>query len=65
MTDEPIGEITRYVSPDGLLISLVIRYPDDVALGFYGAPWHTHGDILALLFEASEDKPYSVTSMRC
>jgi hypothetical protein len=37
----------RYVSPDGTLTLLIRHYSDDVALGFAGAPWHIHGDMLA------------------
>jgi hypothetical protein len=38
-----------YVSPDGTLTFQIRRYSDDVALGFAGASWHIHGDMLAEL----------------
>ena len=42
-------EITRHISPDGLLTFVVAHKADDVTLGFEGYPWHTHADILAAL----------------
>jgi hypothetical protein len=42
--------IEEHRTPDGLLRFLVTRGDDgDIALGFDGYPWHTHGDILASL----------------
>ena len=45
----------HYVSPDGTLTFIVLRYPDDVVLGFAGMPWHVHGDMLAELSGYSID----------
>lgn len=42
-------EITRYVSPDGVLTFLVVDDGSDLALGFEDVPSHTHADILAAL----------------
>jgi hypothetical protein len=42
-----VGVPLRYVSPDGALIFIVANHDGDLALGFEGYPWHTHGDILA------------------
>ena len=41
-------QLSRHVSPDGLLTFVVVADgADDVSLGFEGHPWHTHADILA------------------
>ena len=42
--------VERHESPDGQL-SLVVERDElgDIAVGFEGCPWHTHGDTLAAL----------------
>ena len=43
-------QVSRHVSPDGLLTFVVATdEAGDVTLGFEGYPWHTHADILAAL----------------
>ena len=44
----------EYISPDGQLRLLVIAADDDVTIGFADCPAHTHGSILAELFECDE-----------
>lgn len=39
--------ISKFVSPDGALTFVVIQEDGDFTLGFEGAPWHTHGDIIS------------------
>jgi hypothetical protein len=40
--------VEEHQSPDGLLRLIVTRESDgDVAVGFDGYSWHTHGDLLA------------------
>jgi hypothetical protein len=42
--------VEEHISPDGRLTFRVIQGAEgDLALGFVGFPWHTHGDILAAL----------------
>src|SRR5438046_1455790 len=46
--------IEEHQSPDGLLRLIVQRDDDgDIAIGFEGYPWHTHGDTDRFLKEAS------------
>jgi hypothetical protein len=52
----PLPDETRYVSPDGTLTFLILRYSNDVALGFAGTPWHIHGDMLAELSGCSVEE---------
>jgi hypothetical protein len=56
MENRPQEEISRYISPDGVLTFLVVYEEGDVALGFEGTPWHTHADILAALSGLPEDE---------
>jgi hypothetical protein len=41
----------RHVSPDGKLCLIVETVDNDRSVGFEGYSWHTHGDILARLYE--------------
>jgi hypothetical protein len=44
-----------HVSHDGAL-RFPVRSPEgDIALGFDGCAWHTHGDVLAALFAVSPE----------
>src|SRR5687767_14478304 len=47
--------LQRHVSPDGLLILVVIRDEYDTSIGFEGYGWHTHADILASLSGLPEE----------
>jgi hypothetical protein len=50
-------ELERHVSPDGLLTVHVVRdQGGDLAIGFLGCSWHTHGDILAELHGSSPEE---------
>jgi len=40
-----------HTSTDGALTLLVLRADGDITIGFQGYPWHTHGDVLAGVYE--------------
>src|SRR4051794_12637609 len=49
--------VEEHHSPDGFLRLIVARENNgDVAIGFDGFSWHTHGDILAALSGLSENE---------
>jgi hypothetical protein len=49
--------VEEHQSPDGFLRLVVTREGEgDVAIGFDGYAWHTHGDILASLSGISESE---------
>jgi|SRR6516225_9308247 hypothetical protein len=49
--------VEEHQSPDGFLRLIVTRENDgDVAIGFDGYAWHTHGDILASLSGLPEEE---------
>ena len=51
-----MATIESHNSADGLLRFLIVRDDDgDVALGFDGFPWHTHGDLLVGAYGASQE----------
>ena len=47
--------IREYLSPDGQLRFVIYHDEEDVSLGFEGFEWHTHADVLASAFGASEE----------
>ena len=49
--------IERHTSPDNSMVLIVESSDNDLAIGFEGYTWHTHGDILnAWGYEGSPEK---------